>query len=207
MPAMPAMPAMNRPYFRHYVWDLELEFEKNRTNLAVVRAVRAELQYRRRPRALQLRERIDRYLVTAKAPVRLPAAAPAVVRDVPRPMPKRLPALAAPVRPQSVVELEPKSQPEKRSRVWGQRVAIVAVALVLLGLFIYARATPAKATTAPGAAGIGAVDQIQATVYITRTGTKYHCDGCRSLSKSKIPVKLDDAKKHYGPCNVCRPPQ
>jgi len=45
------------------------------------------------------------------------------------------------------------------------------------------------------------------TVYITRTGSKYHRPGCRYLSKSKIPMTLNDAKQHYGPCSVCKPPR
>ena len=46
------------------------------------------------------------------------------------------------------------------------------------------------------------------TVYITRTGKKYHTASCRYLSKSKIPVSLKDAKASgYTPCSVCRPPQ
>jgi len=45
-------------------------------------------------------------------------------------------------------------------------------------------------------------------VYITSTGTKYHCDGCRYLSKSKIPITLEEAKKRgYEPCSVCNPPK
>ena len=32
------------------------------------------------------------------------------------------------------------------------------------------------------------------TVYTTKTGSKYHVDGCSSLSKSKIPISLSDAK-------------
>lgn len=46
----------------------------------------------------------------------------------------------------------------------------------------------------------------KATVYVTRTGAKYHRDGCRYLSKSKIPISLEDARRRYGPCSVCRPP-
>jgi hypothetical protein len=46
------------------------------------------------------------------------------------------------------------------------------------------------------------------TVYITDTGDKYHKDGCRYLKKSKIPIKLSEAKdKGYTPCKVCKPPQ
>ena len=42
-------------------------------------------------------------------------------------------------------------------------------------------------------------------VYITRTGAKYHHDGCRYLSASKIPISLTDAKRQYSPCSVCNP--
>lgn len=44
------------------------------------------------------------------------------------------------------------------------------------------------------------------TVYITRTGKKYHRDGCRSLNRSRIPIKRSDAAAQgYGACKVCRP--
>ncbi|HWQ41896.1 MAG TPA: hypothetical protein VN456_07655, partial [Desulfosporosinus sp.] len=46
------------------------------------------------------------------------------------------------------------------------------------------------------------------TVYITKSGKKYHNDGCRSLSSSKISISLTDAKaKGYTPCSICDPPQ
>ena len=45
------------------------------------------------------------------------------------------------------------------------------------------------------------------TVYVTRTGHKYHREYCRFLEYSKIPVSLDAAKQTYEPCSVCRPPQ
>lgn len=45
------------------------------------------------------------------------------------------------------------------------------------------------------------------TVYVTKTGSKYHIDGCSSLSKSKIPISLSEAKsKGYEPCRKCNPP-
>ena len=44
------------------------------------------------------------------------------------------------------------------------------------------------------------------TVYITRTGKKFHRDGCRSLSRSKIPVRRADAiARGYGACKICKP--
>lgn len=46
------------------------------------------------------------------------------------------------------------------------------------------------------------------TVYITRTGKKYHRAGCRYLSHSSIPVSLKEAQANgYAPCSVCHPPQ
>ena len=46
------------------------------------------------------------------------------------------------------------------------------------------------------------------TVYITRTGEKYHRSGCRYLSQSKIAISLADAKaRGKTPCSVCDPPQ
>lgn len=44
------------------------------------------------------------------------------------------------------------------------------------------------------------------TVYITKTGEKYHSGGCRYLKKSKIAIDLNDAKAQgYDPCSVCNP--
>ena len=46
------------------------------------------------------------------------------------------------------------------------------------------------------------------TVYITKTGKKYHTSTCRYLAKSKISTSLKDAKaKGFTACSVCRPPQ
>ena len=46
------------------------------------------------------------------------------------------------------------------------------------------------------------------TVYITRTGAKYHSAGCRYLSRSMIPISLKDAvARGYTPCSVCSPPR
>ena len=45
------------------------------------------------------------------------------------------------------------------------------------------------------------------TVYVTKSGTKYHSAGCRYLKSSSIPISLADAKaKGYSPCSVCNPP-
>lgn len=48
-------------------------------------------------------------------------------------------------------------------------------------------------------------DQKHKAVFITRKGNKYHRDSCRYLSKSKIAISLEEAKKYYQPCLVCKP--
>jgi len=45
------------------------------------------------------------------------------------------------------------------------------------------------------------------TVYITKTGNKYHSDGCRYLSRSCYAISLEDAvEEGYTACSVCNPP-
>ena len=87
------------------------------------------------------------------------------------------------------------------------------VGLVLLigtSWFLFARvslpASPAQSTVAQIESATITATQ-STTVYIRRTGSKYHRNGCRYLSKSKIPITLKDAKQHYGPCSVCNPPR
>lgn len=46
----------------------------------------------------------------------------------------------------------------------------------------------------------------ETVVYITKTGEKYHKDGCRYLRQSKIKTtKKEAVKKGYGACKVCKP--
>jgi micrococcal nuclease len=71
----------------------------------------------------------------------------------------------------------------------GVKISLVLLCLAVAGLFLL-----------PGADG-------GVTVYVTNSGTKYHRDGCSSLSRSKIAVTLEDAvRSGYGPCGICRPP-
>jgi micrococcal nuclease len=44
------------------------------------------------------------------------------------------------------------------------------------------------------------------TVYVTKTGEKYHRAGCRSLARSQIPMPLAEAAARYGACAICNPP-
>lgn len=52
-----------------------------------------------------------------------------------------------------------------------------------------------------------AEDNKTVTVYVTKTGHKYHRGNCQYLKYSKIPVTLDAAKQSYELCSVCSPPQ
>jgi len=55
---------------------------------------------------------------------------------------------------------------------------------------------------------IAQADKDSITVYITRTGRRYHRFGCQYLSRSCIPIELKKAKEmRYTPCKVCKPPQ
>jgi endonuclease YncB( thermonuclease family) len=46
----------------------------------------------------------------------------------------------------------------------------------------------------------------EVTVYVTKTGEKYHRDGCQYLRLSKIPIPLSQAQKTHEPCSRCKPP-
>ncbi|MBF4695384.1 hypothetical protein ISU02_20000 [Fusibacter sp. Q10-2] len=42
------------------------------------------------------------------------------------------------------------------------------------------------------------------TVYITRTGAKYHEGNCMHLRRSKIPIDIENAEERgYEPCENC----
>ena len=58
---------------------------------------------------------------------------------------------------------------------------------------------PAKEVTRP------AVRPVGKTVFVTRTGKKYHAAGCRYLKRRKISIPLDQAKSTYTACSVCHP--
>ena len=72
-----------------------------------------------------------------------------------------------------------------------RRFAAFAAALFILF------AIPVQALAASGST----------TVYITKSGTKYHTSTCSYLSQSKIPITLSDAVNNgYSPCSRCKPP-
>lgn len=91
----------------------------------------------------------------------------------------------------------------RRQRHVMGRAIILACGLSLLagrdGLAYTAVSSPtlAVADTAKGP---------EVTVYVTRTGKKYHRASCRYLAKSQIPLALSEAVARYSPCSVCKPP-
>ncbi|MBS1581606.1 MAG: hypothetical protein JST66_05320 [Bacteroidetes bacterium] len=77
----------------------------------------------------------------------------------------------------------------------------------LLFLAWMALALPLGAHRPAPSAGAFAVP-VETTVYVTKTGGKYHKGTCGYLSKSKIAMALSEAKAAgYGPCSRCKPPQ
>jgi len=65
---------------------------------------------------------------------------------------------------------------------------------------------PQKENTSKTQLKAAPTDGKDVTVYITRTGKKYHRGSCRYLRKSMIPIKKKDAiGRGYTPCSVCKP--
>lgn len=48
-------------------------------------------------------------------------------------------------------------------------------------------------------------EQTEETVYITKSGSKYHSYGCQYLKKSRIAIDLSVAEaRGYSPCSKCQ---
>lgn len=68
--------------------------------------------------------------------------------------------------------------------------------------------TQSAPASAVNAAPAPVVNKQEVTVYVTKTGSKYHSAGCQYLRKSQIPMSLSDAKAAgYTPCSKCGPPR
>jgi hypothetical protein len=77
-------------------------------------------------------------------------------------------------------------------------------ALTLCISLLCPAALPVRAQTSPPAQQ----NPKTQTVYVTRTGKRYHRDGCRYLAASKIPISLKDERaRGYTACKVCHPPE
>jgi hypothetical protein len=80
-------------------------------------------------------------------------------------------------------------------------VALLTLWIVMLSLLVSCGSEKPEPTYA-------ASNSDSVTVYVTRTGSKYHRDGCRYLSKSQFAISLEDAKDQgYEPCSKCNPPE
>ena len=85
-----------------------------------------------------------------------------------------------------------------------KRWIFAAITALVVGFIPFAQQTAAPILRAQSLSQ--RQDPHAITVYVTRTGEKYHRDGCRYLSRSRIPMSLAEAAKRYGPCSVCKPP-
>jgi hypothetical protein len=54
--------------------------------------------------------------------------------------------------------------------------------------------------------GVGTAFAKPETVYVTKTGEKYHRASCNSLRHSKIEMPLTQAVARYAACKICKPP-
>ena len=80
---------------------------------------------------------------------------------------------------------------------------ILHVLLLLLALALLASqpvaCTPKRATSEQSAA-----EKAECTVYVTRTGKRYHKEGCSSLRASRIPMSRKEAQQRgHTPCQRC----
>ena len=85
-----------------------------------------------------------------------------------------------------------------------RRVTWILRLFLSLGMGFAATPAAALAPALHHAAAVQATDDQNRTVYITRTGKRFHGPNCRYLRYSKIPVKLKDAIANgYTACHVC----
>jgi len=77
---------------------------------------------------------------------------------------------------------------------------------ILYLFLVFGLLLPAASDVQGRAAAYTVAEQKDATVYITKSGEKYHKTGCKYLKKSQIKTTKKDAVKNgYGACKVCKP--
>lgn len=82
----------------------------------------------------------------------------------------------------------------------------IAAVLIAVACNSVAKSPAGKSISSHNSQAVQADDD-ETTVYVTRTGKKYHLGSCRYLKKSKIAISLEKAKDRYEACKVCRPPK
>lgn len=87
------------------------------------------------------------------------------------------------------------------------RVAIAGLAMGLaIACLCFIAIQPApEAVAAPALANAQGYSPELLTVYITRSGGKYHLPGCHYLGANKIPLPISEAVRHFEPCSICFP--
>jgi hypothetical protein len=99
----------------------------------------------------------------------------------------------------------PEAQ-KKTSEKWGVAFGITFYVVMGWAVLVCAGILPSPSCNPKTQGASYETERAETTVYVTRTGSKYHRAGCRYLSKSMIPITLSDAKAKYSPCSVCNPP-
>ena len=92
---------------------------------------------------------------------------------------------------------------------WRKTLMVAVVALVAVSIFVGGMLVGISLERQRASANTQVEvtqDVKEVTVYVTRTGKKYHRGGCRYLRQSKFPIGLKAAYAQYGPCKVCVPP-
>ncbi len=77
----------------------------------------------------------------------------------------------------------------------------------IAGKGLYGAPQPSVSEGAPAVDSEAIGETSEEQVFRTRTGKKYHREGCNSLRRSKIPISLAEAKERYSPCGRCNPPR
>ena len=75
------------------------------------------------------------------------------------------------------------------------------------GKGLYGTPQPSMSEVAPSVDSESTGEVSEERVFVTRTGKKYHREGCNSLRRSKIPISLAEAKERYTACGRCNPPR
>lgn len=101
-------------------------------------------------------------------------------------------------------KLAVSSRPETPSGTRRLVVASAAVAAtLLLALSVVFLAPSGRKTHNSTAQELVAQDGQVPTVYVTKTGTKYHTAGCRYLGENSSPISISEAQPAYSACSAC----
>ncbi len=92
-----------------------------------------------------------------------------------------------------------------------RRLAVALAVVVLLAAILpvtadFTRNADHQGIRCTHAAQTVAAVKVDSTVYITKSGAKFHAAGCRYLKKSKTAIRRSQAiKRGYTACKVCKP--